>query len=573
MKKTLAIVLALALVFSLVLPVFAAYGDPVKASKVGEYTYLGADKPCWVVFKQASDFIAIWTPTDDHEEKDFYYDLAAKVTGSGSLGAFKSGDVMFFHGADELQINITNRGTYRVVYTTFGGKTGWFAYSSGGKISNVIYGEGPYIDEEDDGSNDDYEVSPIETGTLTVKKALEGSCQVFGVGDSTTFHAVLKDAESGELIRLIGSAPNYSFDGQGEVDAQDLIEGITNIIDFSVSAPALLSELPTDANYTVQEVVPSDAHYSVSYSLDSVRVTSTGESSITVTNTYPTIIGGSLVLKKALAGALPSGVNNAKEYSARIMNAEGDYLQFSYDSSSNTYAVVSEGSESITFSVDNPAIILGLDTDTDYTIEEIDVNGFTASYSDENSESLETVTIGSEGIRIVTVTNTYSRTNPPIEEGDDDDDDDPEVKDQDIEKEKEVEKLEGDDDDDDDDDDDKLPGRTDADTDTDTDDDDDVVQEPGGRNRERPNPNPGRTVEANENGGFTEFNEYGIPLGEWTWDDDEWVFEEFAPPLGNLAPTGDTQEQPANRYMMVFFLAGVVCLSYLAHALVKRIMR
>ena len=44
----------------------------------------------------------------------------------------------------------------------------------------------------------------------------------------------------------------------------------------------------------------------------------------------------------------------------------------------------------------------------------------------------------------------------------------------------------------------------------------------------------------NGDGSFTEFNEIGVALGEWRWNDDsgEWVFTEFAAPLADLPKTG-----------------------------------
>ena len=50
-------------------------------------------------------------------------------------------------------------------------------------------------------------------------------------------------------------------------------------------------------------------------------------------------------------------------------------------------------------------------------------------------------------------------------------------------------------------------------------------------------------VEMNEDGEFIEFDEDGVPLGQWIWDEDEelWILDEF-PPLGdlNFPETGET---------------------------------
>ena len=50
----------------------------------------------------------------------------------------------------------------------------------------------------------------------------------------------------------------------------------------------------------------------------------------------------------------------------------------------------------------------------------------------------------------------------------------------------------------------------------------------------------GNTLEEGEDGNYIEVDPAGVPLGEWHWDDDleEWVFEEYPPPLANLPQTG-----------------------------------
>ena len=62
------------------------------------------------------------------------------------------------------------------------------------------------------------------------------------------------------------------------------------------------------------------------------------------------------------------------------------------------------------------------------------------------------------------------------------------------------------------------------------------TQPPGGKDRTVP-PNPtiiNNTLVPTDEGVFVEFDEDGVPLGEWHWDDplEMWVFEEYPPPLG-----------------------------------------
>ena len=87
-------------------------------------------------------------------------------------------------------------------------------------------------------------------------------------------------------------------------------------------------------------------------------------------------------------------------------------------------------------------------------------------------------------------------------------------------------------------------GDADNDGDGDGDGDDTVDRQPrppGGTDPEIP-PNPtiyGHSIVAGEDGVYIEFDEDGVPLGEWHWDEEmeEWIFDEY-PPLGSLPKTG-----------------------------------
>ena len=118
----------------------------------------------------------------------------------------------------------------------------------------------------------------------------------------------------------------------------------------------------------------------------------------------------------------------------------------------------------------------------------------------------------------------------------------------------------------------------------DNEDDNYTPPDDNGRNRNRPDPEPGRNTETEDTeetetetepepepgsrfvsepepeqipetrppatgrleltpqGTYIEFGEDDTPLGEWRWDEDleEWVFDEFPPPLGGLPATGDS---------------------------------
>ena len=71
--------------------------------------------------------------------------------------------------------------------------------------------------------------------------------------------------------------------------------------------------------------------------------------------------------------------------------------------------------------------------------------------------------------------------------------------------------------------------------------------EPGGRDRTVP-PLPVKTgsavIPGDDEDTFIEYDEEGVPLGVWHWDNDEeqWIFDEFAPPLGEFDSAEGTPE-------------------------------
>ncbi|MCL2120882.1 MAG: hypothetical protein FWH28_01355 [Clostridiales bacterium] len=73
-------------------------------------------------------------------------------------------------------------------------------------------------------------------------------------------------------------------------------------------------------------------------------------------------------------------------------------------------------------------------------------------------------------------------------------------------------------------------------------------------------------LELTPQGTYIEFGEDDTPLGEWRWDEDleEWVFDEFPPPLGSLPATGD------NEIPMYFTILAGFCLINLGCACLRR---
>ena len=72
-----------------------------------------------------------------------------------------------------------------------------------------------------------------------------------------------------------------------------------------------------------------------------------------------------------------------------------------------------------------------------------------------------------------------------------------------------------------------------------------------------PNPNPGGILAPTDDGRYIEYDDAGVPRGEWRWDDDTgtWIFDEY-PPLAGLPKTGDTGYPVAYLVLPVFLLSG-----------------
>ena len=67
----------------------------------------------------------------------------------------------------------------------------------------------------------------------------------------------------------------------------------------------------------------------------------------------------------------------------------------------------------------------------------------------------------------------------------------------------------------------------------------------------------GTLVSSDEGNTFIEFDAFGVPLGEWRYDEEQgiWIFDEY-PPLSSLPNTGDDANQPA--------LLFLICMSFMA---------
>jgi pilin isopeptide linkage protein len=86
---------------------------------------------------------------------------------------------------------------------------------------------------------------------------------------------------------------------------------------------------------------------------------------------------------------------------------------------------------------------------------------------------------------------------------------------------------------------------------------------PGGNDPQVP-PVPtvsGSSLVPGDNGTFIEIGEDGVPLGAWHWDDplQEWVFEEYQPPLANLPQTGAMAGASGTFLLLALLLLAAGC--------------
>ena len=139
-KKILSIILVFLLIFVVISSCVKADNDEeivkLTGKDLSEYTYLDKNAPKWVLFKQANNYIAIWTPEKEHESLEFYYN-AVRTTGNKGWAStiLDASKVEFFYGENTTKRdNGKNISTYAVVEK----EDGWYAYSKKNKISNII---------------------------------------------------------------------------------------------------------------------------------------------------------------------------------------------------------------------------------------------------------------------------------------------------------------------------------------------------------------------------------------------------------------------------------------------------
>ncbi|MCL2741836.1 MAG: DUF5979 domain-containing protein [Oscillospiraceae bacterium] len=237
-------------------------------------------------------------------------------------------------------------------------------------------------------------------GDLTVRKALAGSIDDWGVGDGTVYKARVRDVTTGEYFTLSGTAPNYAYTGTSPTGSE---------LSISVSQPAVIKGIPAGTVCAVEEIITANANYTTFYSGNDVTVVQDGDHAVTVTNTYDHGYG-ELVVSKELAGNYAGwGVDGSTYFFFRVKDAtNGTYLRFS-GQGPNYECVGNSGSDDpatgdlIRVSAGQPVTVSGLWAGVRYEVEEIGGPNYTVRYRGNGAMFTEGQNTA------VTIVNTYGR--------------------------------------------------------------------------------------------------------------------------------------------------------------------
>ncbi|MCL1805003.1 MAG: hypothetical protein FWG28_03230 [Clostridiales bacterium] len=404
-----------------------------------------------------------------------------------------------------------------------------------------------------------------KVGGLTIRKELAVAYADWGVKNDTEFKAEIMDLDAPGSPALVfvrdtdGSADYYCvgnassggpyYYGGAACGAGSLVTSIP----FAAANPVTLANMPLGKRYEVKEIDENGLHYTTTYAGNGLPLTD--GAAVTVTNTY--VHGtGNLTIRKALFGDYKDmGVGESTVFTATIADLHGtpdagggpNILRFKKQPEANgSYYCVGNEVDGfsggytgeyiieIPFTAAKPTVLTNLWAGEYQVMESASDPAPAAVTYDEGPTLLPT-----DGNAVASIANTYTKpavkppadgdpaTDPPKD--DDKDTEDPDPDDPDGEE----PPADPDDPDDPRDPDDPDGPRGTANI--------TIYAPPGGSDPYIP-PNPtvsGHAIEPGDDGIFIEFDEEGVPLGEWHWEEviEEWIFEEY-PPLGSLPITG-----------------------------------
>ena len=260
--------------------------------------------------------------------------------------------------------------------------------------------------------------------SLTISKELAGFPTVWSVDGDTPFTAYVKNSEN-QFLTFSVSGSVYTYTGT------DITAG-TPVI-FSKNDDALLKNIPVGMVCTVTEDpdTVSPARYSTRYETASetapkipgntVIITQNTNKQVIVTNNFIDS-DSSLIISKAPAENVNDAywtawnINNSYEFTAKVMNSAGKFLLFTVDTIDNvyTYAGTDDTGTEIKFSIVKNATLKGIPVGMVCTVTEnpdpVIPAKYTAAYETAPGISGDTVTIGRDAHKKITVTNTFAET-------------------------------------------------------------------------------------------------------------------------------------------------------------------
>ena len=385
-------------------------GNPVPSNEYNTFIneYTESDTPLGQLTVKKNDFVK--TPINPHEFFEFQlarngapFNLDAPgvtIRTIGGSGTYAGTDLQ------NGKFTLTYDSEVRIAGLRVGEYT-LTEYAVGYETSHVVSGgstvNGPVANltvKEGADASVSFANTEVEADTrLTVKKLMLGDYASWGADNSTVFTAKIVDSR-GRYLTFSGLAPNYTFTGTSSTGSE---------IRFSARQPAVISGIPMGTTGTVEEIIPSGAHFTTDHRDNGFEFKGSTDlnAEVVVTNEYDGHGVGNITLTKHLAGNFSDwGTDENTVFTARIKDvtdaANPYYLDFQRLSDGNYNAVaIGTGSPFIQFSAAKPVVLSMLWDDRLYEVEEVEGANFTASYTGNNARLPE------GGNMNVAVTNTF----------------------------------------------------------------------------------------------------------------------------------------------------------------------
>ena len=232
-----------------------------------------------------------------------------------------------------------------------------------------------------------------KTGSLSISKAVEGATTA-AQGKDFHFTLSLKDGSGNPLT---GSYPYTTYDAQGNaVDGASGQVGDDGTVSLKDGQHIVLTNLPVNATYEVQEVDVPDG-FALASSEGTTGTIALGDSAeASFTNTYETSGSVSLEATKVFkGGSLADG-----QFAFELRDAEGHTLQTAHNDANGMVAF-------------SPISYSASDDGKTFTYRIVEVNDGQAGVTYDTHTCLVEVTVADDGAGNLTTTTTY-RTDSPF---------------------------------------------------------------------------------------------------------------------------------------------------------------